>query len=69
MPARGVDGVDAPDGIDVPTKLLARHQWCDCDVALLTAAARLGLPASGAPTRDCHRDDDPPCCMDMPGIE
>jgi predicted nuclease with RNAse H fold len=48
-----------PDGIDVPTKLLARHQWRDCDVALLTAAAaRLGLPTGSAPTRDCHREGD-----------
>ena len=31
-------------------KLLTRHQWREGDVALLTAAAaRLGLPAQGAP--------------------
>src|SRR5829696_6010787 len=32
------------------TKLLARHQWREGDVALLTAAAaRLGLPGGDAP--------------------
>jgi hypothetical protein len=31
------------------TKLLTRHQWREDDVALLTAAARLGLPTSGMP--------------------
>jgi len=32
-------------------KLLTRHQWREGDVALLTAAAaRLGVPALGAPT-------------------
>ena len=41
------------------TKLLARHQWREGDVALLTAAAaRLGLPIGSAPARDGHRDDD-----------
>jgi hypothetical protein len=31
-------------------KLLTRHQWREGDVALLTAAAaRLGVPAQGAP--------------------
>jgi hypothetical protein len=41
------------------TKLLTRHQWRDGDVALLTAAAaRLELPTSCAPARDCDRDDD-----------
>jgi hypothetical protein len=41
------------------TKLLARHHWRDGDVALLTAAAvRLGLPLSGTPAGDCHRDND-----------
>ena len=41
------------------TKLLARHQWREGDVALLTAAAaRLGLPIGSAPARDCRRDGD-----------
>jgi hypothetical protein len=31
------------------TKLLTRHQWREDDVALLTAAARLGLLTSGMP--------------------
>ena len=30
-------------------KLLTQHQWREDDVALLTAAARLGLPTSGMP--------------------
>ena len=38
-------------------KLLARHQWREGDVALLTAAAaRLGVPVQGAP-RDAAGDD------------
>ncbi len=39
-------------------KLLTRHQWREGDVALLTAAAaRLGVPAQGAP-RAAAGDDD-----------
>src|ERR687892_2723964 len=42
------------------TKLLTRHQWREGDVALLTAAAaRLGLPAGAAPTRDRGGEKDP----------
>src|SRR5215217_3975528 len=38
-------------------KLLARHQWREGDVALLTAAAaRLGVPVQGAP-RDAAGED------------
>src|SRR5918994_2440416 len=38
-------------------KLLTRHQWREGDVALLAAAAaRLGVPAQGAP-RDAAGDD------------
>jgi hypothetical protein len=41
------------------TKLLARHQWREGDVALLTAAAaRLGLPIGGTPAGDGQRDND-----------
>ena len=41
------------------TKLLARNQWREGDVALLTAAAaRLGLPIGSAPARGCDRDVD-----------
>src|SRR5215213_8388263 len=41
--ALGLPAVDA-------AKLLTRHQWREGDVALLTAAAaRLGVPAKGAP--------------------
>ena len=40
-------------------KLLARHRWHEGDVALLTAAAaRLGVPAQGAPNRAAEDDGD-----------
>ena len=42
------------------TKLLNRNQWREGDVALLSAAAaRLGLPADGAPARGRGEKDDP----------
>jgi len=42
------------------TKLLARHQWREGDVALLTAAAaRLGLPGGDAPAGGRRGEDDP----------
>ena len=41
-------------------KLLTRHQWREGDVALLTAAAaRLGVPAQGAPGAAAGDDSDP----------
>ena len=41
-------------------KLLTRHQWREGDVALLTAAAaRLGVPAQGAPRAAAGDDSDP----------
>ena len=51
-------GIDEPAAIGAAlglpaaeaAKLLTRHQWREGDVALLTAAAaRLGVPAQGAP--------------------
>ena len=40
-------------------KLLTRHQWREGDVALLTAAAaRLGVPAQGAPRAAAGDDGD-----------
>src|SRR3712207_9388036 len=40
-------------------KLLTRHQWREGDVALLTAAAaRLGVPAKGAPRAAAGEDGD-----------
>ena len=40
-------------------KLLTRHQWREGDMALLTAAAaRLGVPAQGAPRAAAGNDDD-----------
>src|SRR5215216_2061838 len=40
------------------TKLLTRHQWREGDVALLAAAAaRLGVPAQGAPRAAADDDD------------
>ena len=40
-------------------KLLTRHQWREGDVALLTAAAaRLGVPAQGAPKDAAGEDGD-----------
>ena len=40
-------------------KLLTRHQWREGDVALLTAAAaRLGVPAQGAPGDAAGEDGD-----------
>ncbi len=50
--ALGMPPVDA-------TKLLARHQWREGDVALLAAAAaRLGLPADEVAAGVRHGDDD-----------
>lgn len=63
LDARGIAGpaaIGAALGLPAAeaAKLLTRHQWREGDVALLTAAAaRLGVPAQGAP-RAAAGDDD-----------
>jgi hypothetical protein len=51
--------IGAALGLPAAAKLLTRHQWREGDVALLTAAAaRLGVPAQGAPRAAAGNDDD-----------